>query len=89
LYGAETWTRREVDQKYLEVLELRCWRRMEISCTCSVKNEEVLCGVEEEKNILQPVNRRNANLVDHILRRNYLKHVTDGIIEERGDRNTR
>jgi hypothetical protein len=29
LYGAETWTLRVVDQKYLESLELWCWRRME------------------------------------------------------------
>jgi hypothetical protein len=88
LCGAETWTLREVDQKYLEVLEVRCWRRMEISWTNSVKNEEVLRGVEEERNILQTINRGNAKLIDHILRRNCLKHVTAGIIEERRDGNT-
>jgi len=55
-YGAEIWTLREVDQKYLEGLELRCWRRMEkIIWTNNVKNEEVLRGVEEERNILQTV----------------------------------
>jgi len=31
LYGAETWTLRAVDQKYLESFEMWCWRRMEIS----------------------------------------------------------
>jgi hypothetical protein len=30
-YGAETWTRQKVDQKYLENFEGFCWRRMEIS----------------------------------------------------------
>jgi hypothetical protein len=35
------------------------------------------------------INRGNANLIDYILRRNYLKHVTDGIIEERRDGDTR
>ena len=88
-YGAETWTLRQVDQKYLEGLELRCWRRMEIIWTNNVKNEEVLRGVEEERNILQTINRGSANWIDHILRRNSLKHVTDGITEERSDRNTR
>jgi hypothetical protein len=89
-YGAETWTLREVDQKYLEGLELRCWRRMEkIIWTNSAKNEEVLRGVEEERNILQTINRGNANWIDHILHRNYIKHVTDGIIEERNDGNTK
>jgi hypothetical protein len=40
LYGAETWTLREVDQKYLERVEMRCWRRMEkISWTSIVRNE--------------------------------------------------
>jgi hypothetical protein len=29
LYGAETWTLRKVDQKYLESFEMWCWRRME------------------------------------------------------------
>jgi len=27
--GAETWTRRAVDQKHLESFEMWCWRRME------------------------------------------------------------
>jgi hypothetical protein len=29
LYGAETWTLREVDQKYFERFDMWCWRRME------------------------------------------------------------
>jgi len=33
LYGAETWTLRAADQKYLESFEMWCWRRMEISWT--------------------------------------------------------
>ena len=42
LYGAETWTFREVDQKHLESFEM-CWRRMEIVVwTDHVRNEEVL-----------------------------------------------
>jgi len=43
LYGAETWTLRAADQKYLESFEMWCWRRMEkISWTDHVRNEEVL-----------------------------------------------
>ena len=38
LYGAETWTLRTADQKYLESIEMWCWRRMEkISWTDHVK----------------------------------------------------
>jgi hypothetical protein len=29
LYGAETWTLRAADQKYLEIFEMWYWRRME------------------------------------------------------------
>jgi hypothetical protein len=48
LYGAETWTLRKLDQKYLESFEMWCWRRMEmISWTDSVNNEAVLHRVKE------------------------------------------
>jgi hypothetical protein len=43
LYGAERWTLRAADQKYLESFEMWCWRRMEkIRWTDHVRNEEVL-----------------------------------------------
>jgi hypothetical protein len=76
LYGAETWTLRKVDQKYLESFETWCWRRMEISWTDSVRNEEVLQRVKEERNVLHTTIRRKANWIAHIFRRNcLLKHV--------------
>jgi hypothetical protein len=41
-YGAETWTLRKVDLKYLEGSEIWCWRRREESSwTDRVRNEEV------------------------------------------------
>ena len=45
LYGAENWTLRAADQKYLESFEMWCWRRMEkISVTDHVRSEIlVLC----------------------------------------------
>ena len=42
MYGAETWTFRKVDQKYiyLESFEMWCWGRMEkISWTDRVRND--------------------------------------------------
>ena len=85
LYGAETWTLRKVDRKYLEIFEMWCWRRMEkISWTDRVRNEEVLHRVKEERNILHTIKRRKANWIGHILRRNYLlKHVIEGKLEGR------
>jgi len=42
LYGAETWTFQQVDQKYLGYFEMWFWRRMEIIWKDHVRNEEVL-----------------------------------------------
>jgi hypothetical protein len=85
LYGAETWTLRKVDQKYLERFEMWCWRRMEkISWTDRVRNEEVLHRVKEERNNLHTIKRTKANWIGHILRRNcLLKHVIEGKLEGR------
>jgi hypothetical protein len=83
LYGAETWTLRKVDQKYLENFEIWCWRRMEkIRWTDRVRNEEVLHRVKDEENIKHTRKRRNYNWIGHILRRNcILKHVIEEKLE--------
>jgi hypothetical protein len=85
LYGAETWTLRKVDQKYLESFKMLYWRRMEnISWTDRVRNEDVLHRVKEERNILHTIKRRKVNWIGHILRRNcLLKHVIEGKLEGR------
>jgi hypothetical protein len=82
LYGAETWTPRKLDQKYLESFEMWCWRRMEkISWTDCVNNEAVLHTVKEERNILHTIRRRKANWIGHILRMNcLLSHISEGKI---------
>jgi hypothetical protein len=90
-YGAETWTLRKIDQKYLESFEMWCWIRMEtISWTDCVRNEEVLHRVKEERNILHTIKRRKANWIGHKLRRNcLLKHVIGGKLEGRTGRRGR
>jgi hypothetical protein len=72
----------KVDQKYLESLEMWCWRRMEkISWTDHVRNDKVLLRVSEQRNILHEIRKRKANWISHILRRNcLLKEVTEGKI---------
>jgi hypothetical protein len=47
-----------------------CWRRMEISWTDHVRNEEVLLRVNEQRYILHEIRKRKANWIGHILRRN-------------------
>jgi len=83
LYGAETWTLRAADQKYLESFEMWCWRRMKkISWTDHVRNEEVLLRVNEQRNILHEIRKRKDNWIGHILRRNcLLKQVKEGKIK--------
>ena len=45
-------------------------------------NEEVLHRIKEERNILRKRNRRKANWIRHIVRRNcLLRLVTEGKIE--------
>jgi hypothetical protein len=74
LYGAETWTLRKVDQKYLESFEMWGWRRMEmISWTDRVRNEEVLHTVRGERNILHTIKRRHADWIGYILKNTLLK----------------
>ena len=83
LYGAETWTLRTSDQKYLESFEMWCWRRMEkISWTDHVRNEEVLLRVTDQRNNLHEIRKRKASWIGHILRRNcLLKQVILGKIK--------
>ena len=83
LYGAETWTIRAADQKYLESSEMWCWRRMEkISWTDHVRNEKELLRVNEQRNILHETRKRTATWIGHILHRNcLLKHVIEGKIK--------
>jgi hypothetical protein len=42
-------------------------RGMDVSYTDRVRNEEVLQRVEEERNMLQTVQRRKANWIGHVL----------------------
>jgi hypothetical protein len=80
LCGAETWTLRRVDDKYLESFEMWCWRRMEkIIRTDRVRKEEVLRRAKADRNVLQTMKRGNAKWIGHIWHRNcLLKHVIEG-----------
>jgi hypothetical protein len=70
----------KVHQKYLESFKIWYCRRVEkISLTYRVRNEEVVHRVKKARNILNTINRRKANWIFPIFRRNYvLKHVIRG-----------
>ena len=60
-----------------------------ISWTDRVRNDEVLLRAKEERNVLLTVNRRQANWIEHIWRRNcLLKHV-EGKLKRKSDWKTR
>ena len=61
-----------MDQNKLEIFKTKCWRRTEIRWTDRVRNEEVLHGVKEERNILHAINMRKDNWIGQMLRRECL-----------------
>jgi len=69
--GAEIWTIYRMNQKYRDSFETWYWRKTEknIRSNC-VRCEEVLQRIKKERNILQTIKRRKANLIGHICRRN-------------------
>src|SRR5215475_5208233 len=83
LYGAETWTLREKDRKYLESFEMWCWRKMEkIDCREHITNEEMLEIVQENRSILKIIQTRKANCIGHILKgEGMLRKIIEGKIE--------
>jgi hypothetical protein len=57
-------------------------KREEIIWTDCVKNKEEFHRVRKERNNIYSINRKNANWVGHILRRNcLLKHVIERKME--------
>ena len=88
--GAENWTPRKIDHKYLEIFDMRCWSaKRKISWTDRVKNE-MLHMVKEEKGFPHTIKRKEAKGIGHSLRRVcLLKHITKEKIEWRRRRGRR
>jgi hypothetical protein len=60
-----------------------CWRKMEISLTDQVRNEEILLRVMEQRTILHEIGNRKGNWIDHSVRRNcLLQQVIEGKMKE-------
>jgi hypothetical protein len=90
LYCAESYTLGIVEQKYAESLEMPCWRRMGISLTDRVRNEEVLHRVKEERSIQYTTKQRKTNWIVHVLSKKcLLKHIIEGKVEGMGRRGRR
>ena len=73
LYGAETWTLPQNEQKRLAAFEMWKWRRMErVKWTDNIKNAVVLEKVGEERTVLELIKKRKINWMGHWLRRTCL-----------------
>ena len=71
MYGAQTWTVLEVDQKHLGSFEILCWRRMERISWTGCMESEVL-QTDEEGNIINTMKRGKDNWICHIFHRSCL-----------------
>jgi hypothetical protein len=81
LYGAENWTLRKVERRYLQSFKMWCWRSMEmIIWTDRLKNKEVLHGQVGTE--LATYNKTKGGEMDfHILRRKcLLQYIIEGKI---------
>jgi len=68
----------------MESFEMWCWRRMEISWSDHVRNEEVLLRVKEHRNIRHEMSKQKAKWIGHILGRNcLLQQVIEGKLKGR------
>ena len=82
LYGAETWTVRQNEQKRLEAFETWIWRRMEhVKWTDKMKNSVVLERVGYGIIMLELIKKRKINWLGLWLRRNcQLKDSLEGMV---------
>jgi len=50
LYGLETWTLRKSEERFVNAVETRCWRRMlKVTWTGRIMNDEVFSKDERRK----------------------------------------
>ena len=80
LYGSETWTLRKEEMERIEAFEMWIWRRMEkISWTEHKTNEEVLKQVEEKREMINTIRKRQKTWMGHIMRGDsLLREIMEG-----------
>jgi len=88
LYGIETWTIGETEEKGLLAFETWCYRRLpRINWTEHITNEEVYRRAGETRTFLKTLKTRRAKVKGHILRHNSLLDRTiEGAIEGNNSR---
>ena len=63
---------------------------LKVLWTAKMSNEEILKQVNEEKNIITELRKRQSKFIGHILRKGKLEYiVTTGKLKGRGDRGRR
>jgi hypothetical protein len=85
MYGCESWTLNETEEKRIEALEMYIYRRMLwIAWTQKMKNSEVLHKMEKEVELLHSIKKRKIEYLGHVLRGKKYK-ILQTIIEGKID----
>jgi hypothetical protein len=85
LYGSETWTLGKNEERFINVHETWCWRRMlKIKWTDRIKNDEVFQRTKEERLLLTILINRRHLYIGHIIRHNeFLLNILEGAISRK------
>jgi hypothetical protein len=83
LYGSETWTLVENEERSVNAFETWCWIRMlKIKWTDRIKNDEVFQRAKE-KVLLTILNNRRHSWIGHIIRYyEFVVNILEGAISE-------
>lgn len=87
LYGAEAWTLKQKNIKNIESFEMWCYRRiLKISWMDRVTNEEVICRINNEPEVLLNIKKRKLEYLGHLMRGQkytFLQNIMQGKIQGR------
>ena len=71
LYGSETWTLGENEERAINAFETWCWGRMlKIKWTDRITKDEVFQKVKEERLLLKILKNRHHSWIGHTIRHN-------------------
>ena len=77
MYGCETWTMSQADEKRLQATEMWLWRRvLKVSWTERVTNEDILLRVGAKRELVSSVRKRQMRFLGHVMRQQELENLS-------------
>jgi hypothetical protein len=82
LYGSETWTQGENEERVINAFETRCWRRMlKKKWTHRIMNDEVFQRAKEESVLLKILKNRRHSWIGYIIRHDkFVVNILEGAV---------